>query len=43
MKKIGKIIAVLMLLAMFAMGCSQYVCPAYANDDTQEQSNPERS
>jgi len=42
MKRMGKIIAGLMLLAMLAMSCSQYVCPAYSTDTTNEQSEAER-
>lgn len=43
MKRMGKIIVALMLLAMLAMACSSYVCPAYSVDDTNEQTETVRS
>lgn len=42
MKRMGKIIAALMLLGMLAMACNQYVCPAYQSDATEEQAEADR-
>ena len=38
MKRVIKIGAVLIILAILGSACNQYVCPAYATDTEQEQS-----
>jgi PBP1b-binding outer membrane lipoprotein LpoB len=43
MKRMGKIIAALMLLALLTAACSTYVCPAYSSNTDQEQADTERS
>ena len=42
MKRMGKIIAALMLLALLTIACSSQVCPAYSLDDQQEQADSDR-
>jgi hypothetical protein len=43
MKRIMKVLAALLLLAMVAVACNHYVCPAYTNDTTKEQNSADRS
>lgn len=43
MKRIMKLIAALLLLAMLSIACSKYVCPAYTREAAQEQNDAERS
>lgn len=43
MKRMMKVLAALLLLAMVAAACSHYVCPAYTNDTVKEQNDAERS
>lgn len=42
MKKVVKIVAALLLLAMFAVACNNYVCPAYSEDSSVQQNDSER-